>query len=192
MEWSFGDPSTWTYHPVKTSQQASNFKVVQDDAFKHQAPTGGRSITIFQTKATSDGLPDIASFKAYIGGPTLKGCNWLCLEHAEILNGFGATLHCLGIQCCNLVNTSTIGNSAAQYGGSAGGMPGTFIVPFSAGALATSDIGIWEARYEKQKCVPISYFNDDNLQITLFNEAGAKLTWDGSTSCYILLQFKAY
>jgi len=178
-------------NPNYAEQTPSNLQVSRSDIGVTQA--GGREFLIFQTQATGDTQStNIANFRTYIGGPSLKGYTWLCLEYVEIFNGFGATLHALGLHMENFVNPVTIGNSSSQNGATVGNMPGSFIVTFESGALPVSNVGIWRPQYAKQKCIPIVNFNSDYLDICLFNELGELLQWDGTTSVYLTLIFKAY
>lgn len=176
-------------------QKASgSLDLVLPDADKEYPIKDGRIISIFQTKATGDGNPNIANFKCYLGGPPIRGYTKLSLEYVEIKNAFTNPLYMVGIYLGQTVGNCITGNSSNMYGGLTGSYSPTFLVPLSnaniGGGIASGSTGSWVAEWEDQRSVSIKDVRTNFFDIVLTDQNGNNLTWDGSTSTYISIQMK--
>lgn len=185
-------PKVFDYVSDKVKQ---SMEIVEPDSESFNQLSTGRSITIYQTTSKDvTNSPIISNFRTYLGGMFLKGYSCLYLDKVEVKNGFTATpIYGLGIFIGNAVSNCTLGNASMQYGGvTNGGYQPSYMVLFEeSGGIANGSVGTWKARWQKEKELDIRSLNTNYMDIILTDQTGKALTWDGTTDCYLLLQFIA-
>ena len=179
------------------SKASGSIDIVQPDSDKEYQLDNGRIITIFQTKAVSDGKPNISSFKCYLGGAPLRGYRTLSLEYIEITNGFSGDnpLYMLGVNIDQTVGNCITASSTNVLGGLSGNYSPSFMVPLSnnneGGGIPAGQTGSWMSKWENQRSVPLIDVRTNVFDITLTDQNGQQLTWDGSTAVHVTIQMKA-